>query len=42
MDEEKVCFVECGCEFEPDHQNLLDGMEDEMYMCDDCMMEDAQ
>ena len=32
MDEEKVCCVECGCEFEPDHQNLLDGMEDEMYM----------
>ena len=41
MEEEKVYCVECGCEFAPDHQNRLDGMEEEMYMCDECMMEDA-
>jgi len=42
MEPELVECTECGCQFEPDHQNLLDGMDEKMYMCDDCIMEDAE
>jgi hypothetical protein len=38
---DKVYCVECGVGFEPDHQNLLDGLDHEAYMCDSCMVVDA-
>jgi len=38
----KIHCVDCGVEFEPDHHNLLDGLDYEACMCDDCMMEDAE
>ena len=32
----------CGCEFEADHHNVMDGLGDGSVMCDDCMVEDAE
>ena len=42
MEPKLVECANCGCEFEPDHQNRLDGLDEEMYMCDDCILEDAE